>query len=182
MHPLTVVSVILLIVNDWILKRHVPGAITGKLSDIAGLVFAPLVLASAIGLALHLAARLGARVDPSLSRRRLLTCIAATGIVFTAVKLSPDAARVLADLLPRGSRIVVDATDLLTLPALAIAYFIGRDELRRVPLGRPAAIHRLGRPAASSLRDTGASPALVRAIEAWQPSEIDRLLAQSGAL
>lgn len=173
---------ILLIVNDWILKRHIPGAVTGKLSDIAGLVFAPVVLASAIGLALHVAAKLGARVDPSLSRRRLLLCIAATGVVFTVVKVSPDAARLLADLLPRGSHIVVDSTDLLTLPALALAYYIGRDELHRVPLGRPAAIHRLRLPAAPALLDTHASAELIRAIEAWRPSDIDRLLAQSGDL
>lgn len=169
-------SVILLIANDWFLKRHFAGAVTGKLSDVAGLVFAPLVLSSAIGLALAAAVRFGARVDPSLSRRRLLVCLAATGLTFAAVKLSPDAAHMLARLLPHGSHIVVDGTDLLTLPALAIAYLIGRDELHRVPLGRPAAIHRLGRPAGPALADTAASPALVAAIDSWQPIEIDRLL------
>lgn len=167
---------ILLIANDWIFKRHFAGPVTGKLSDIAGLVFAPVILSSVIGLGLALAARLGARVDPSLSRRRLLLCIAATGLAFAAVKLSPAAAHALADLLPRGSHIAVDRTDLWTLPALALAYYIGRDELRRVPLGRPAAIHRLGRSAGPALADTAASPALVAAIEAWQPIEIDQLL------
>jgi hypothetical protein len=176
MHPLTLVSVILLIANDWILKRHFAGPVTGKLSDIAGLVFAPVVLSSVIGLCLALAARLGARVDPSLSRRRLLLCIAATGLVFAAVKLSPAAAHALADLLPHGSHIAVDRTDLFTLPALALAYYIGRDELRRVPLGRPAAIHRHGLPAGPRLADTAASPALVAAVDAWQPLEIDQLL------
>jgi hypothetical protein len=179
MHPLTLVSVILLIANDWILKRHFAGAVTGKLSDIAGLVFAPVVLSSVIGLALALATRLGARVDPSLSRRRLLLCIMATGLVFAAVKLSPDAAQALADLLPHGSHIAVDRTDLFTLPALALAYYIGRDELRRVPLGRPAAIHRLGLSPRAALADTAASPALIAAIEAWQPIEIDRLLREN---
>lgn len=167
---------ILLIANDWILKRHFPGPITGKLSDLAGLIFAPVILSSVIGLGLAIAARLGARVDPSLSRRRLLLCIAATGLTFAAVKLSPDAAHLLADLLPRGSHIAVDRTDLFTLPALALAYYIGRDELRRVPLGRPAAIHRLGLPAGPALADTAASPALIAAIDTWQPSEISRLL------
>jgi hypothetical protein len=176
MHPLTLVSVILLIANDWIFKRHLAGPVTGKLSDIAGLVFAPVVLSSVIGLGLALVARLGARVDPSLSRRRLLGCIAATGLVFAAVKLSPDAARLLTEVLPHGSHIAVDRTDLFALPALALAYYIGRDELRRVPLGRPAAIHRLGLPAGPALADTAASPALISAIEAWQPIEIDQLL------
>ncbi|MBC7976472.1 MAG: hypothetical protein H7138_15985, partial [Myxococcales bacterium] len=44
--------------------------------------------------------------------------------------------------LGRPASIYLDRSDLLTLPALAVALWIGRDELRRVPLGRPAAIHR----------------------------------------
>lgn len=129
-------SVILLVVNDWVLKRHFPGPVTGKLSDIAGLIFAPVVLSAAIGLCLALAARLGARIDPSLTHRRLVLCIAATGLTFAAVKLSPDAAHLLTDLLPRGSHIAVDWTDLFALPALGVAYYIGRDELRRIAESR----------------------------------------------
>lgn len=185
MHPVTLLAVIVLVVNDWVLKRHWHGGLVGKLSDIAGLAFAPVVLTAAIGLSLALAARLGARVDPSLTRRRLLVCIAATGACFAAVKLSPDAAdlmvRVLS-LLGRPAEIYLDRMDLLTLPALAIAYWIGRDELRRIPLGKPAAIHRLGRPAHPALIDSHIAGAdtreLADAIDAWDVPQIDALLAR----
>jgi hypothetical protein len=188
LHPITLAAVAVLAVNDWALKPRLgPGLITGKLSDLAGLVFAPVVLSAAIGLALHVAARFGARVDPSLSRRRLALCTLATGAVFASVKLDPRAADALAWLLSRLGRraeIMLDRSDLLCLPALALAVAIGRDELRRVPLGRPAAIHRLGRPAAAALADVrwaGAPPdriaGLAAAIDAWQVQAIDQLLA-----
>ena len=189
MHPVTLLAVVVLVVNDWVIKQVWTGSgtartlIAGKLSDVAGLAFAPVVLSAAIGLALVLAARLGARVDPSLSRRRLLLCIAATGAGFALVKLSPDAADVLARALShfgRPASFYLDRTDLLTLPALAIAYWIGRDELRRVPLGRPAAIHRLARPAAPALADVQSAgrdtQELAAAIDAWDVPRIDELL------
>lgn len=157
MHPVTLVMVLLLIVNDWLLKpRFGPSLVTGKLSDLAGLAFAPVVLSSAIGLVLHVAARLGARIDPSLSRRRLVACIVATGAGFAAVKLSPALAAHVADalsLLGRRAAFYDDPTDLLALPALAIAWWIGRDELRRVPLGRRYAIRRLGKPMPDAMAD-----------------------------
>ncbi|MBC7976471.1 MAG: hypothetical protein H7138_15980 [Myxococcales bacterium] len=78
-HPVTLAAVCVLVINDWLLKpRFGPSLVTGKLSDVAGLVFAPVVLSAAIGLVLHVAAGLGAAVDPSLSRRRLLACTVAT--------------------------------------------------------------------------------------------------------
>lgn len=140
------------------------------------------MLTAAIGLVLALAARLGARVDPSLTRRRLLLCIAATGAGFAAIKLSPAAADVLIRMLSvvRPADVYLDRTDLLTLPALAVAYWIGRDELRRIPLGKPAALHRLGRPAHPALVDshiagTDTRP-LADAIDAWDVARIDALL------
>ncbi|HEU4735067.1 MAG TPA: hypothetical protein VFT22_44555 [Kofleriaceae bacterium] len=187
LHPITLAGVLVLVVNDWVLKPCLgPGLVTGKLSDLAGLAFAPVVLSAAIGLVLHLAVRLGARVDPSLSRARLVACIVATGAVFAAVKLDPAAARALAAVisqLGRPATIYLDRTDLACLPALAIAAWIGRDELRRVPLGRPAAIHRLGRPAGPALADArrAGAPAdrvavLATAIDAWQVAAIDEIL------
>jgi hypothetical protein len=139
MHPLTLLAVIVLVVNDWVLKpafhdgSTLGETVTGKLSDVAGLAFAPVVLTAAIGLVLALAKKLGANVDPYLTHRRLVLSIAATGITFAAVKLSPDAAEALANTLShlgRRASIYLDRTDLLTLPFLGVAYWIGRDELR----------------------------------------------------
>ena len=186
MHPVTLLAVVVLIVNDWVLKPRYHGFVTGKLSDVAGLAFAPVILSSAIGVVLHAAAAAGARVDPSLTRRRLLLCIAATAVGFAAVKLSPAASQGAAQLLGhlgREASIYLDPSDLLCLPALGVAYVIGRDELRRVPLGHPAAIHRLGRPASTALEDSrwaGGNHALLEeladAIDTWDTARIDELL------
>ena len=193
-HPVALAAVALLAVNDWVLKPRLgqgpmASIVTGKLSDVAGLVFAPVVLSAAIGLVLHAAARLGARIDPSLSRRRLIGCIAATAAVFAAVKLDPAAARALAAMISRFGRpavITLDRTDLACLPALAVAWWIGRDELRRVPLGRPAAIHRLRRPAVPALAEVrwAGAPAdrvadLAAAIDAGDTGAVDACLAAS---
>ena len=130
LHPIALAAVLLLVINDWVLKPHWPGAITGKLSDVAGLIFAPVLLSAVIGLALFTARRR----DPYLTHRRLVACIAATGITFAVTKLWPAAATLVAHAISvvRPAHIVVDPTDLLALPALAIAYWIGRDELRRL--------------------------------------------------
>ncbi len=44
-HPVTVAATALLILNDQVLKAAYPGWLTGKLSDVAGLVMAPPLLA-----------------------------------------------------------------------------------------------------------------------------------------
>ena len=137
LHPLTLVAIAVLVVNDWVLKpRYSPSFVTGKLSDLAGLAAAPVVLTALVGLVLLAAARLGVRVDPRLSQRRLVLAIVATGAGFAAIKLSARAASWFTDVLGviRPATVHLDRTDLACLPMLAIAYWIGRDELRR--LGR----------------------------------------------
>ncbi len=71
-HPLAVGSLVLLALNDHVLKQAWPGWVTGKLSDVAGLVVAPLVLALPLG---------WLRV-----RRPELLAVLLTGAGFTAVK------------------------------------------------------------------------------------------------
>jgi len=133
MHPVTLIALAVMVVNDWILKaRYGPSAVTGKLSDLGGLVAAPVVLTAAIGLLLR---ALG-RKDPFLTHRRLVIAIAATGGIFATIKLSERAAGWFTAALGlfRHAEVYLDPTDLLCLPVLAISYWIGRDELRR--LGR----------------------------------------------
>lgn len=69
-HPFAVAAVLVLVVNDHVLKHAYPGFVTGKLSDVAGMVFFPLLLAS-------------------LHRRALPFACIATAIVFALVKTMP---------------------------------------------------------------------------------------------
>lgn len=173
LHPLALAAVVVLVVNDWVLKPRWHCWVTGKLSDIAGLAFAPVLLSAVIGLVLHLVRA----KDPSLSYRRLVACCVATAAGFAAVKLCAPVRDHLAALIGHHAEFYPDASDLLALPAVLVSYWIGRDELRRVPLGRPAAIHRLATPAAPALADTRAPPDLAAAIDAWDVARIDAILA-----
>ncbi|MGH1344234.1 MAG: hypothetical protein ACRBN8_21930 [Nannocystales bacterium] len=76
LRPWVVASVFVLLLNDHVLKASVPGTVTGKLSDFAGLLFFPYLLHA-----------LWASVMPH--RARLLPCVIATGLVFSAIQLDP---------------------------------------------------------------------------------------------
>lgn len=145
LHPASLCAVLVLVLNDHFLKARFPGFVTGKLSDIAGLTFFPLLLQALWELGQH---ALGRRWQPS--RRVLAASIGATGIAFGLVKLwSPasEAYRWVWGLmqwpfaaLARAARgeelpgwfavaLARDPTDLLALPALAIAAWIGSTRL-----------------------------------------------------
>jgi hypothetical protein len=161
-----------LVVNDHVLKGSgaLPGAVTGKISDFAGLIFFPLLCTAAIDLLLLAVARLGAPVDFSLRPYKLIAATLGTAALFSLVKLSNEAARTVADALSAigfPSVIVADPTDLAALPALALAIWIGVREIARVPLGRLEVLERAWRrnrtAMASGLRDVVRCHALSRA-------------------
>lgn len=104
-------AVAVLAVNDHWLKGAgwLPGAVTGKLSDVAGLFAAPVVLAALL------------RVR---SRRGLVGAYAATGLVFASIKVSATASGWFVAALAAaglGWKNWVDPTDLLALPALGVS-------------------------------------------------------------
>ncbi len=110
--PAWLASLAVLGVNAHLLKGAglLPGVVTGKLSDFAGMLVAPVLLAALLGLR---------------SRRGLLLAHLAIAAVFAAIKLSPAAADAwswLMGLVGVPWVITVDATDLLALPALALGW------------------------------------------------------------
>ena len=149
-HPVALAALVLLVVNDHILKAASPGWLTGKLSDVAGLVFFPLLVAAAVELA--------SRRD--VAARAVAGVAIAVGVGFAAIKLwSPasDAYRVgLAALqwpahalvavldsatLPAIGRVqlTADPTDLLALPALLVPVWLVRPPRSSAPRPEPAA-------------------------------------------
>lgn len=135
LHPIALLAVVALLVNDWVLKPRFRGSfVTGKLSDVAGMVFAPVVLSAGIGLGLRVLRR-----DATLTRRRLVLCCAATAIGFTLVKLVPTigdavarALGIVGGILGHRAAFYPDWTDVLCTPFVLVAYWMGRDEIRRL--------------------------------------------------
>ncbi len=116
--PLPLAAVGLLALNDHVLKGRFPGLVTGKLSDLAGCFVLPLFVSAALAL-----------VTRWRRPARLAVGAAATTALFCAIKVSPQAASLVARALdalfcPLGAapgRMVADPTDLLALPFVALA-------------------------------------------------------------
>ncbi|WP_199565296.1 hypothetical protein [Spongiactinospora rosea] len=105
-HPVTVLAVVLLPLNDHLFKVWWPGPVSGKLSDVAGLIVVPPLL--------------------DLLIRRPLVSIALTGAAFTLVKTTAGGAALATyawSALWGPAQVVADPTDLLALPALAVAWW-----------------------------------------------------------
>ena len=105
-----------LVLNDWVFKGSgvLPGWLTGKLSDFAGLIVAPVSLASC------LAAR---------RRSTQLCCIASVAIVFALTEVSPACAQLLQQVLAGVGlawRLWPDLGDLWALAVLPLGWFCCR--------------------------------------------------------
>ena len=117
-HPICIAAIITLAVNDHYLKAAHPSWFTGKLSDVAGLVFFPALLA----------------VLGKSTPRAVAIAAIATGIVFALVKTwvpATDAFRwtlgfLQSPLHPYPVDAVTDPTDLVALPALATSFWLAR--------------------------------------------------------
>lgn len=107
--PAPVLALAVLALNDHLLKGAglLPGALTGKLSDFAGLFLFPVFLFVVL------------RVGSSASRQRLaLASAALTAVGFAAVKLHPGTNAVV---LATWGPMLLDPTDLVALPMVAAA-------------------------------------------------------------
>lgn len=86
LHPMPVLGIAVLLFNDHWLKQAWPGVISGKLSDIAGLVFFPLLLVAFVEVAQSMLARYRGPSD-----RLLIVVLASTALVFAATEVSAPA-------------------------------------------------------------------------------------------
>ncbi|MBN2352678.1 MAG: hypothetical protein JXD23_08940 [Spirochaetales bacterium] len=115
--PLTLGAIGLMFLNDQLLKwvHILPGFLTGKLSDVAFLFFAPIVLAYLL--------RAG-------SRFRLFIAFVLPAVLFTAVNCLPELSRILAGGLSLfiPSRLWCDPLDLIALPVMpfSLAFILTR--------------------------------------------------------
>jgi hypothetical protein len=146
LHPVALAALAILVLNDHVLKAAFPGLVTGKLSDVAGVTLLPLVLIAGWEL---LRSALGR--DPGPRVRALVVAVLVTGIGFGVVKVAPPAALAFGWLLgavqwpvavigglaaghpvvlPSPAPIVVDPGDLVALPALLIAAWVGAARVR----------------------------------------------------
>lgn len=120
-HPLFWLALVVLVLNDHVWKHGdaLPSVLTGKLSDFAGLLVAPAVLA------VLLSAR---------SQTAFLAGHLAVGVGFVAINVSEPAARLVVDavsLVGMEWRIWSDPTDLLALPALWVSHRVLGDVASR---------------------------------------------------
>jgi hypothetical protein len=141
-HPVPVLALAVLLVNDHILKPYHPGWLSGKLSDVAVLVLLPFLLLAIADLAALVTARL-----PAPGRTALVVCVTLSVVAFTAIEVVPIAgdayrwglgltqwpiraleplvaSRPLPGVLP--VQLTSDLSDLLTLPFAAIVVLIVR--------------------------------------------------------
>lgn len=114
LHPLWWGSLVVLVVNDHLLKGAglLPVELTGKLSDFAGMIVAPVLLA----------VLLGARTPTARA-----ACFAAVASVFAAINVSTGAAQALEQLSAAVGVpwiVVTDPTDLIGLLALPVAWHV----------------------------------------------------------
>ncbi|MBI5526247.1 MAG: hypothetical protein HY897_07925 [Deltaproteobacteria bacterium] len=144
--PVPICGMALLLLNDHFLKHACPGVVTGKLSDLAGLLFFPLLLQ-----ALFEFARAAAGKFDGHSRRELIAVVLLTAAVFATVKTWTPAnelyrvawgamqwpfraaAAAIRGEAVSGIRTVVlvrDPTDLAALPALLATYWSGLRAIR----------------------------------------------------
>ena len=142
LHPISLVSIALLVVNDHVLKWSYPGLLSGKLSDLTGLIFFPLLLQ-----ALYELLQLIWRGSFTPSQRVLWVFAGLTALVFTLVKLTtlggelytralyllqwPFLSLARGYSMPFLGRVMLtqDATDLIALPCVLVAVWAGRKRL-----------------------------------------------------
>lgn len=149
LHPAPLAAVVVLALNDHLLKGAgvLPGWMTGKISDVAGYFFFPLMLTAVGDTVVRAFARWFGlrRIDFSLRWWKAGVAMAATVALALGLELSPGVGEVVVGalrLLGFRAGTTRDPTDLIGLVGLVPAAWIFRKELGRVPLGRMEVLER----------------------------------------
>ena len=162
-HPLSIGGIVLLLLNDHLWRKVAPSWLTGKLGDAAWLVFAPFLLALGMAWVWPRREALVGRVS-----------IIGTGLIFALAKGVPFFNALTIEVLERlngwSNSLRVDPTDLLVLPALALAGWIWSRSAQRVPAYRSGVLAVL-----AVLVTAGSSPAVY-------PTGVQRLSEVQGVL
>jgi hypothetical protein len=122
-HPLPLLAVALMFLNDHFLKYQFPGFITGKLSDFLGVFYFPLLLSVLFLMILKFK-------DPEsrFSAPILLAMILITDVVFVLAKVTPSGNHIVTSVLDIfvKSDLKQDPSDLLALLMNPVTYFFGK--------------------------------------------------------
>ncbi|MEV6205723.1 hypothetical protein [Kitasatospora sp. NPDC051914] len=173
-HPGTLAAVLVLAFNDHVGKRLWPGAVTGKLSDLAWMLVAPPVLALLLVPALRLRGDWPARVG-----------LGGTAVAFALAKSGPVGGEIASLVWSSSgvpSRIVGDPADLVALPLLGLSRWLwtrrdlpGRGRRAAAVLAVPLAVAAM---AATSMADTwyelvsvDGRPVLVTSDDRWTSAD-----------
>ncbi|HCR70693.1 MAG TPA: hypothetical protein DIW23_04545 [Anaerolineae bacterium] len=109
-HPLILLSIFILLINDHVLKVYIPSALTGKISDFAGLFFFPILLSAILNLVFQ----------SFQSRKIALASFIFTAIWFSLIKTIPFFKNLTENIF--NIQIVLDPSDLMALIMLPLAW------------------------------------------------------------
>ena len=142
LHPLSIVAVGLLVLNDHVLKDRWGNTLTGKLSDVAGVFVFPLLVLSAVRLLGPLRPGIG------MEAKTVRAVVVLTAAGFAAVKLVGPVGDAYASTIGvvrwiasagwfelGPIEVVRDPTDVLVLPVLIGSYLVARRTLGQTLLG-----------------------------------------------
>jgi hypothetical protein len=152
-HPASVAAVLLVLLNDHLLRRLWPSWLTGKIGDFAWLVFAPFALATLLVWV----------TPPSIARhqRRLgALAVALVGLEFALAKTIPFfhslTLQVIEWMTAWPSILHRDPTDLAALPALLISWQVWKTSKQRAQNALPSGWVVLGLAMLATMADSGA--------------------------
>jgi hypothetical protein len=111
-HPLVLASILILLINDHVLKVYAPSTLTGKISDFAGLFFFPILLSAILNLIFK-------PLNPQ-PRHIALVAFGFTTIWFTLIKTIPFFNNFTESVL--SVQIIRDPSDLIALIMLLPAW------------------------------------------------------------